>query len=145
MSTPAGWKRRHLIWLFLLVALTVAARLFSYGSLGKPFGPSEAQRETPMYPTMVLLMMGRDMRAMEPQEPLFWGVMLLAVIVGFFVAYLVNAWLVAAGLKHGMGTVRALGKGGRWLLHCHIPHHTTNNNVEELGGGGLTMLINVTR
>lgn len=65
-----------------------------------------------MYPTMVLLMMGRDMRAMEPREPLFWGVMSLAVVVGFFVAYPVNAWLVAAGLKHGMGTVRALGKGG---------------------------------
>lgn len=33
---------------------------------------------------------------------------------------------------------------GKWLLHCHIPHHTTNNNVEEQGAGGLTMLINVT-
>ncbi len=32
---------------------------------------------------------------------------------------------------------------GRWLLHCHIPHHTTNNNVEEQGAGGLTMIINV--
>ena len=25
---------------------------------------------------------------------------------------------------------------------CRIPHHTTNN-VEEQGGGGLTMVINV--
>jgi manganese oxidase len=33
---------------------------------------------------------------------------------------------------------------GKWLLHCHIPHHTTNNNVEVEGGGGLTMVINVT-
>lgn len=32
---------------------------------------------------------------------------------------------------------------GKWLLHCHIPHHTTNDNVEEEGGGGLTMVINV--
>jgi manganese oxidase len=32
---------------------------------------------------------------------------------------------------------------GRWLLHCHIPHHTTNNNVEEQGAGGLTLLIEV--
>jgi FtsP/CotA-like multicopper oxidase with cupredoxin domain len=32
---------------------------------------------------------------------------------------------------------------GRWLLHCHIPHHTTNNNVEENGAGGLTMIIDV--
>ncbi len=33
---------------------------------------------------------------------------------------------------------------GKWLIHCHIPHHTTNDNVEEDGGGGLTMVINVT-
>ena len=33
---------------------------------------------------------------------------------------------------------------GKWLVHCHIAHHTTNNNVEEHGGGGLMMLINVT-
>jgi FtsP/CotA-like multicopper oxidase with cupredoxin domain len=30
---------------------------------------------------------------------------------------------------------------GKWLLHCHIPHHTTNDNVEERGGGGLTMVL----
>jgi manganese oxidase len=34
-------------------------------------------------------------------------------------------------------------KPGRWLLHCHIPHHTTNNNVEEQGAGGLTLIIEV--
>ena len=32
---------------------------------------------------------------------------------------------------------------GKWLLHCHIPHHTTNDNSEEQGGGGLTMIIQV--
>jgi len=32
---------------------------------------------------------------------------------------------------------------GKWLLHCHIPHHTTNDNREEYGGGGLTMIIEV--
>jgi FtsP/CotA-like multicopper oxidase with cupredoxin domain len=32
---------------------------------------------------------------------------------------------------------------GKWLLHCHIPHHTTNDNVEEDGAGGLTTIINV--
>jgi FtsP/CotA-like multicopper oxidase with cupredoxin domain len=32
---------------------------------------------------------------------------------------------------------------GKWLLHCHIPHHTTNNNVERQGGGGLTMILHV--
>ena len=34
---------------------------------------------------------------------------------------------------------------GRWLLHCHIAHHTTNNNVEEDGAGGLTTVIDVSR
>ena len=33
---------------------------------------------------------------------------------------------------------------GKWLLHCHILHHTTNDNVEVQGGGGLTMIIDVT-
>ncbi|HEV8045885.1 MAG TPA: copper oxidase [Rubrobacter sp.] len=33
---------------------------------------------------------------------------------------------------------------GEWLIHCHIPHHTTNENTEQEGGGGLTMLIDVT-
>ncbi len=32
---------------------------------------------------------------------------------------------------------------GKWLLHCHINHHTTNDNVEEEGGGGLMMIIEV--
>ena len=65
-----------------------------------------------MFPVMVGLMMGRDMRAMEPTQLVFWGAMSAAVMVGILVAYPVNAWMVAKGLKHGMGTVRALGKGG---------------------------------
>ena len=32
---------------------------------------------------------------------------------------------------------------GRWLLHCHIPHHTTNDNIEIDGAGGLTMILDV--
>ena len=32
---------------------------------------------------------------------------------------------------------------GKWLVHCHIPHHIMNNNVETLGGGGLTMILDV--
>ena len=34
---------------------------------------------------------------------------------------------------------------GKWLLHCHINRHTTNDNIEEQGGGGLTTIINVTQ
>jgi len=60
-----------------------------------------------MFPTMALLMMGRDMRAMDPREPLFWAVMSVGVIVGFTTAYPVNVWLVARNMKHGLMTVRA--------------------------------------
>ena len=64
-----------------------------------------------MVPVMAVLM-SRDMRAMEASSPRFWGVMSLASLVGLVVAYPVNVWLVMAGLKHGMGTVRVLGRGG---------------------------------
>ena len=32
---------------------------------------------------------------------------------------------------------------GKWLIHCHIAHHTTNNNIETKGGGGLMVIIDV--
>ncbi len=35
-------------------------------------------------------------------------------------------------------------KPGKWLLHCHINHHLTNDGAEVAGGGGLTMVIEVT-
>ncbi len=70
---------------------------------------------TGMFPTMVYFMMVRDMRAMEPTQPLFWATMSLAVGVGLLTAYPVNWWLVAAGLKHGMATERVFGKGGETM------------------------------
>jgi hypothetical protein len=68
-----------------------------------------------MIPAMVLLMMGQDMRAMHPSHIVYWAAMSLSVIVGFAAAYPVNVWLVSGGLKHGMGTQRALGKGGHGM------------------------------
>jgi uncharacterized protein DUF4396 len=65
-----------------------------------------------MIPAMVVLMMGEDMRAMDPRNLVYWGAMSLSITVGFIVAFPVNVWLVWAGLKHGMGTQRVLGKGG---------------------------------
>ena len=59
-----------------------------------------------MAPVMVALMMGRDMRAMWPGEPLFWVVMSLGIVAGFAVAYPVNVWMVSRGMKHGLMTVR---------------------------------------
>jgi hypothetical protein len=64
-----------------------------------------------MIPVMVALM-SRDVTAMEINSIYFWGIMSLATLVGAVIAYPVNVWLVAVGLKHGMGSVRALGAGG---------------------------------
>src|SRR5882724_8843757 len=50
-----------------------------------------------MAPVMSFLMMGSDMRAMQPWQPLFWFVMSLGVIVGFAAAYPANVWMVAKG------------------------------------------------
>src|SRR5688572_4848128 len=72
-----------------------------------------------MAPTMIFLMMGRDMRAMEPSEPLFWVVMSLGVIVGFVMAYPVNVWMVSRALKHGLMTVRAPAHAK--AAHAHSP------------------------
>lgn len=33
---------------------------------------------------------------------------------------------------------------GKWLMHCHINHHITNDGEEVDGAGGLTMVIDVT-
>ena len=60
-----------------------------------------------MFPVMVTFMMGRDMRAMDPREPLYWSVMSLAIGVGFLTAYPANWWLVSKGLKHGLMSIES--------------------------------------
>ena len=90
----------------------------SYGqALGRTWLPeflSMNSMAAGMFPTMVILMT-KDMAAMEPTSLHFWGVMSLGVIIGGMVAYPMNYWLVESGLKHGMGTARALGRGGHSL------------------------------
>ena len=71
-----------------------------------------------MIPTMIILMT-RDMSAMEPSSPRFWGIMSLATLVGGVLAFPINWWMVKREIKHGMGTERALGKGGTPLHTAH--------------------------
>jgi hypothetical protein len=75
-----------------------------------------------MFPTMVAVMMGRDMRAMDPHEPLYWGTMALSIGVGFVTAYPVNWWLVSKGLKHGLMTVRPPADDGHFRLGSDRRH-----------------------
>jgi FtsP/CotA-like multicopper oxidase with cupredoxin domain len=73
-----------------------------------------------MAPVMSLLMMGRDMRAMQPTELLFWGVMSLGVIVGFAFAFPANVWMVMRKLKHGLMTERV----GARTARAGAPQHS---------------------
>ena len=91
-----------------------------------------------MAPAMSFLMMGRDMRAMEPSELLFWGVMSLGVMVGFVTAYPANVWMVHGGLKHGLMTARKPAASVASATHSH-PHGDAQMH------GGHQMKLGVTR
>jgi hypothetical protein len=74
----------------------------------------------------------------------FWIVLSLAVFVGLAVAYPVNVWLVAKHLKHGMGTVRALGEGGAPLsgamgMDMAAPSQTTVTRAQIAAVAVLTV------
>jgi len=58
--------------------------------------------------------------ASDPAHGIFWFVMSLALCAGFVVAYPVNWWLVARGLKHGMMTVRS--KDDPYAQHAEHGH-----------------------
>ncbi|WP_219845440.1 multicopper oxidase domain-containing protein, partial [Paenibacillus sp. AR247] len=70
-----------------------------------------------MAPVMTFLMMGRDMRAMDPLEPLFWLTMSIGISIGFVIAYPFNVWMVRKGMKHGLMTQEE----SKHSVHSH--HH----------------------
>jgi FtsP/CotA-like multicopper oxidase with cupredoxin domain len=82
-----------------------------------------------MAPVMSLLMMGRDMRAMEPTQLLFWGVMSLGVMAGFFVAYPANVWMVSRQMKHGLMTERRSQQVHSHEAESHRRHHAMKPQV----------------
>lgn len=102
--------------------LFVFQALFTKLMMGGSYSEAVARTLLPEWLSMNALMAGMipvmviataaDVAAMEPTSMRFWGVMSLAILVGSITAYPVNVWLVARGLKHGMGTVEVLGHGG---------------------------------
>ncbi len=84
-----------------------------------------------MAPTMTFLMMGRDMRAMDPLELAFWGVMSVGVMVGFATAYPFNVWMVKKKVKHGLMTDR----GGAAADHSD---HAAKPAMEGMDRGGMS-------
>lgn len=108
-----------------------------------------------MAPVMSFLMMGRDMRGMQPTELLFWGIMSLGIIAGFVFAYPANVWMVLRNLKHGLmterkpGTAFDLGKpepqksatpamamGGAHAGMSGMDHQNLKGDSNEKGGHG---------
>jgi manganese oxidase len=104
-----------LVGLFVFQALFMRSMSGSYGrALRSTLIPEWLSMNTMaggMFFVMTLLMMGRDMRSMNPTEPQFWFVMSMAVIVGFATAYPINLWMVGQNLKHGLMTQRPDGAG----------------------------------
>ncbi|MHC2439970.1 FtsP/CotA-like multicopper oxidase with cupredoxin domain [Bradyrhizobium sp. USDA 4451] len=84
-----------------------------------------------MAPTMSTLMMGRDMRAMDPLELVFWGVMSIGVMVGFSTAYPFNVWMVKNGIKHGLMTERPHAKQQQ---HAHQDHKQHRHGEQQSAG-----------
>ena len=95
---------------FIFQALFMKSMYGSYSAaLRKSFIPEWLSMNLMMAGMILVMvpgMMGRDMRAMDPAEILYWGVMSAGILAGFTAAYPVNVWLVSAGLKHGLMTVR---------------------------------------
>src|SRR6195256_4439548 len=132
-----------------LLGLLIFQALFMRDMMGGSYGENVRRSFLPellsmnmmmagMAPVMIFLMMGRDMRAMWPTEPLFWFVMSLGVTVGFIIAYPVNVWLVAKGMKHGLMTVRAAGHEssheGQSAEH-HMAHSMAGEEHATHGAG----------
>ena len=89
-----------------------------------------------MFPVMTLLTT-RDPAVMEPTNGHFWGVMALATFVWGLLAFPVNWWLVATGLKHGMGSARALGQGGH--DSANEPVAVTRSVSARAAAAGITL------
>lgn len=63
--------------------------------------------------------------------PEFWFVMSMALLAGFVVAYPINWWLVARGLKHGMMTVRRPDATPVAVAPTHAAHKPANPSPNE--------------
>lgn len=58
----------------------------------------------------------------DPRSAAFWFVMSMALLAGALVAYPINWWLVAGGLKHGMMTIRPEMDAGSPMTPGHGAH-----------------------
>lgn len=97
---------------------TIFQALFMRSMAGGDYGRSLRMTFLPELVSMNAVMAGmaalsipwlQHLMGPGPAHPAFWFVMSISLTLGFVVAYPMNWWLVAAGLKHGMLTVRPDG------------------------------------
>ncbi len=74
------------------------------------------------------IVVGVKLSALTPE---FWFVMSMALLAGFIVAYPINWWLVAKGLKHGMLTVRGPDAAPVTGTPSHATHQPTVASPNE--------------
>jgi len=95
----------YLFGLFIFQAIFMRSMFGSYLSAVKKtiFAETVSMNMvmTGMFPVIVFIKYHYP-KASDPFSPYFWGMMSLATIVGFIVAYPINSWMVRKGIKHGM-------------------------------------------
>jgi hypothetical protein len=106
-------------------------------ALAKTFLPEFLSMNLLMAGMLPIAALGRmtGRNGMNPLTPEFWFVMSMALLAGFVVAYPMNWWLVARGLKHGMMTVRPLasGQAQHELIHRSAPPANASHDEGPVG------------
>ncbi len=80
----------------------------------------------------------------DPLAGGFWFVMSMALIAGFLLAYPINWWLVANGLKHGMITVRGAANPANVSIGARQPRLSLEAPVAAHRGHGGTHQVPIT-
>ena len=83
------------------------------------------------------LLMPQIVGSANPLAVGFWFVMSMALIVGFILAYPINWWLVANGLKHGMITVRP---GNQVAHHLKVTSDEAPSHGQSRSGHSAAMV-----
>lgn len=99
-------------------------------SLANTFLPEFLSMNFVMAGMMPIAALGRMLVGgkLSPATPAFWFVMSMALLAGFVVAYPMNWWLVAKGLKHGMITQR-----DEAIAHtAHVPEYGASQEAVAL-------------
>lgn len=104
-ETMIEYVAAYLFGLFIFQALFMRSMFPSYARAVKStiFAETVSMNMvmTGMFPVIITIK-HHFPQASDPFQPYFWGMMSLATIIGFIVAYPINSWMVKKGIKHGM-------------------------------------------